>query len=251
VIYDGIAKQQAYWRPTSFFFGLMDLGFISGSAIVIRQIRQQFASKEKEKLLLKEKLEAELKFLKNQTNPHFLFNTLNNIYALARKRSEKTAEVVLKLSKILRFMLYESHREFISIGEEVKLIEDYIELERIRYSERLQISFTKEIDDEQRPVSPFLLLPFVENAFKHGASESFYRSFIDIQMVLVAGRLTFIIANSREDGEVKTVEEGQIGLVNIRRQLELMYAEYEMLVENESDKFRVVLSINLNRYGKV
>jgi len=130
-IYQGLEKPPAFFSPFGLLFDFIDLGFVSGMAITIRQLRLQFAGLEREKMLLKEKLEAELKFLKNQTNPHFLFNTLNNIYALARKRSDHTADAVMKLSKILRFMLYESGRKFISIEEEIRLIDDYIDLEKI------------------------------------------------------------------------------------------------------------------------
>jgi len=252
VIFNGDLEPQPFWRLTSFFFGLMDLGFVTGCAVVIRQVRLQLAGKEKEKILLREKLETELKFLKNQTNPHFLFNTLNNIYALARKKSDSTPDVVLKLSKILRFMLYESAREFITIGEEIKIIEDYIELEKIRYSERLNIVFKKNMDSTTQTMSPLLLLPFVENAFKHGPSESFYDSFINIEIELKQGNLIFIIENTREQAEIiKPQENNKIGLENIKRQLELMYREYDLNVENQADSFKVVLKVNLNKYGKV
>ena len=115
----------------------MDIGFASGTAIIIKQVRLQLHEKEKEKNLIRQKLETELKFLRNQTHPHFLFNTLNNIYALARKKSDETPEVVMKLSKLLRFMLYESSKASIKIGDEIKILDDYIELERIRHDGRL------------------------------------------------------------------------------------------------------------------
>ncbi len=250
-LFDGIIKAPPYFKGASFLFAVMDLGFVSGSAIVIRQIRLQFAAKEKEKLLIKEKLETELKFLKNQTNPHFLFNTLNNIYALARKKSDKTADVVMKLSKILRFMLYESDKKFITISEEIKLIEDYIDLERIRYNERLNIVFKKEVDDGTQKVSPLLLLPFVENAFKHGASETRFDSFINIEIRVQEGHLTLFIANNKE--EERNAEQGKdrIGLYNIRRQLELIYSDYEMQVDNQQKTFKVTLNVNLKSHGKI
>ena len=160
-------------EPASFFYALgfpvalMDIGFVSGAAIAIKQIRQQLMSVKMEQLLIKEKLETELKYLRNQTNPHFLFNTLNNIYALARKKSNDTPDAIMKLSKLLRFMLYEAAKPLITIGDEIRLLEDYIDLEKIRYNSKLTISFLKDIDNEQESISPLLLLPFVENAFKH------------------------------------------------------------------------------------
>jgi two-component system, LytTR family, sensor kinase len=207
-------------------------------------------SKENEKNLVKEKLETELKFLRNQTNPHFLFNTLNNIYALSLKKSDDTPEVVLKLSKLLNFMLYESRKASISIGDELKILDDYIELERIRYNGRLEISFIREIDNESEQMAPLLLLSFVENAFKHGASESRFESYIHIDMKLQAGILNFSIENNKENCE-KQQSTGNIGLANVRRQLELMYTDYDLKVDDETNRFNVGLMINLNSHAKV
>jgi two-component system, LytTR family, sensor kinase len=228
----------------------LDLVFVAGIAVAVKQYRLSQRSKEREKGLVKEKLEAELKFLRTQTNPHFLFNTLNNIYALARKKSDDTADVVLKLSKLLRFMLYESKNDSISIAGELKVLNDYIELERIRYNERLTISFTRYIDDEAQPVAPLILLPFVENAFKHGAGETRFNSFIHIHAQLQKGQLIFTIENSRdEEGEEKITEN--IGLSNVRRQLELMYPEHSLDVEPGRKIFKVTLTINLCRHAAV
>lgn len=249
--YQGIRPAGNYFNAVSFLFGLMDLGFVSGTAIAIKVISLQLIAKEKEKLLIKDKLETELKFLKNQTNPHFLFNTLNNIYALARKKSDSTADVVMKLSKILRFMLYESGKEHITVGEEVKLIEDYIDLEKLRYNERLNIVFKKVISNESQIVSPLLLLPFVENAFKHGASENRFNSFIHIELHMNDEQLQFSIENNKDADKMKQENCESIGLVNIRRQLELLYGDYNMKVENTKDTFKVILHVNLKSYGKV
>jgi len=201
--------------------------------------------------LVKDKLETEIKFLKNQTNPHFLFNTLNNIYALARKKSDSTGEVVLKLSKILRFMLYDTGKQFITIGEEIRLIEDYIDLEKIRYDRRLSVTLKKEIDNEAQIISPLLLLPFVENAFKHGAGNARFESYIHIRLKVSHERLLFCIENNKEDGKNGDNNNDCIGLVNIRRQLELLYGEYNLDVENLSSSFKVNLHVNLESYGKV
>ena len=170
--------------PLGLLVALMDVGFVSGAAIVIKQVRLQAAAREREKSLVREKLESELKFLRNQTNPHFLFNTLNNIYALARKKSDQTPEVVLKLSKLLRFMLHESAKPLIKIGDEVKMLDDYIDLEKLRYNSRLTVTFYREIDNDDEEISPLLLLPFVENAFKHGPGESHFDSFIHLELLL-------------------------------------------------------------------
>ena len=250
VIYKGLLGIPHIFSPLGFLANLMDLGFAAGAAIFIKQLRLQLAGKEQEKILLKEKLETELKFLKNQTNPHFLFNTLNNIYALARKKSDSTADVVMKLSKILRFMIYESGRPFISIAEETKLIQDYLDLERIRYNERLNIAFKKDIDNNNQQVSPLLLLPFVENAFKHGVSETRFTSFVNIDLQLHNNILKFEVQNSKE-GTSNTSGESKIGLCNVKRQLELMYKEFDLKVEDKENIFAIHLTINLSSHEKI
>lgn len=234
--------------PLGLLVALMDIGFVSGAAIVIKQVRLQSAAREREKNLLREKLESEIKFLRNQTNPHFLFNTLNNIYALARKKSDQTPELVLKLSKLLRFMLYESAKPLIRIEDEIRILDDYIALEKLRYNDRLTVNFYIEIDNINEEISPLLLLPFVENAFKHGSSESHFDSYIHIDMVLQNGMLTFNVENTKEKSNGNVHES--IGLSNVRRQLELMYSEYSMQVFNEESVFKVALSINLKAHEK-
>ena len=248
-IYRDLLPARPLLHLLSILLAVMDIGFVSGVAIAVKLLRVQLAARVREKHLVKEKLEAELQFLRQQTNPHFLFNTLNNIYALARKRSELTAEVVMRLSKLLRFMLYESKNERIIISDELKILDDYLELEKMRY-ERLTVHFQKDIDNNAHHITPLLLLPFVENAFKHGAGESRFDSFIHIQVKLQQGILAFNIENTKEsDGSMEIKDN--IGLRNVRRQLELMYKEYDLQINNQPHIFRVGLTINLNSYAKV
>src|SRR6478672_7165507 len=121
------------------------------------------------------------------------------IYGLARKRSDETPDAIMKLSKLLRFMLYDSAKPFITIGEEARLLEDYIDLEKMRYGSKLTLRFLKDIKNEKEKISPLLLLPFVENAFKHGASDSRYASFIDLELRLQDGILKFMVKNTKEN----------------------------------------------------
>ena len=227
-----------------------DFCSVAAIAVIIKFVRMQFQSIEKERVLLKEKLETELKFLRNQTNPHFLFNTLNNIYALALRKSDETPAFVMKLSKLLHFMLYGSAKTSITIGEEMKILDDYIELEKIRYDNRLEIVFCREIDDEQEKIAPLLLLSFVENAFKHGASESRFKSYIHIHVKMRSGRLNFAIENTREACD-KAAHNGNIGLANAKRQIELLYTDYALDVEDQKELFKVNLQINLHSHGKI
>lgn len=195
-----------------------------------------------------EKQQSELNYLKSQTNPHFLFNTLNNIYSLARDKSDLAPESILRLSGILRFMLYETSGEYITIEQELEIINDYIALEKLRYSDSLSINLKYEIEDMKQPVPPLLLIPLVENAFKHGVSETRNQPFIDIQLSVSHQQLTFLVINSIEKvhGE-KSVKEN-IGLFNLRRQTELLYTDYSLNIYQGETTFTAILKINLKSH---
>lgn len=224
------------------------LAFVSGIAVSIKLIRLNIKQKIAEQELIKKKLEMELQFLKAQSNPHFLFNTLNNIYGLARKNSDKTADVVLRLSSMLRYMLYETAHESIVIEKEIQIINDYIELEKLRYTNRLQVVFNHSIDNYKEKLAPLILLPFVENAYKHGAGESRFESYIEINLTLKDHQLDYEIKNSKE--EMVTDDEDKIGLRNIKRQLELIYPNHTLTINHNAKEFIVKLHINLND-GKI
>ena len=230
---------------TSLLSSFFILAFVAVLALSIKFVRMIIRQKEEGRLLEKQKLETELKFLKAQTNPHFLFNTLNNIYGLARKKADETPDAIMRLSKLLRFMLYESAKTVIPIADELKVIESYISLEKMRYSDRLNLSYTQNIDDQTQTIAPLILLPFIENAFKHGASENRFLSYINIEVTLFSGSLNFKIENSLPDEQVEKNNE-KIGLVNVRRQLELMYPNHHLDIQKKLDKFSVELEINLS-----
>jgi two-component system, LytTR family, sensor kinase len=218
---------------------------IVGIAGAIKLIRMRKRQQDREQQLIREKLESELHFLRAQVNPHFFFNTLNNIYGLARKKSDQTAESVMRLSKLMRFILYECTGNRITLEQEVKIIEDYIELEKLRYSERLEVIFEKDIDNLNQAIAPLLLLPFVENSFKHGASETRYQSNININLKLNNHELIFSIKNNKEK-EQQTNTKG-LGLQNVRRQLELVYPNnHNLTISAEEESFTVFLKINLS-----
>ncbi|WP_246197807.1 sensor histidine kinase [Chitinophaga agrisoli] len=189
--------------------------------------------------------QAELNYLKSQTNPHFLFNTLNNIYSLARDKSDLAPESILRLSKILRYMLYETSGPYIAIEQDLKIIDDYIALEKLRYDETLRVSFNHDLENMKQSLPPLLLIPLVENAFKHGVSETRDRPFVDIHLAIKDRQLLFIVKNSTGDpaGENKT--KANIGLSNLRRQLELLYTDYSLEVQQEAFVFTATLKINL------
>jgi sensor histidine kinase YesM len=230
---DTLQNQMAYSTGSIFFFG------------VTRHIYRYVKLKQAAQKLLIEKQTAELNYLRSQTNPHFLFNTLNNIYSLARDKSDLAPESILRLSKILRFMLYETGGDFISIEQELKIMSDYIELEKLRYDESLRINFNYDVEDMKQAIPPLLLIPLVENAFKHGVSETRGNPFVDIHLSISARQLTFIIKNSTETTTDGPAVKENIGLSNLRRQLELLYKEYDLSVQQEASRFTSVLKINL------
>jgi two-component system LytT family sensor kinase len=233
-----LARQLFRWLWNS-----IDILLLLSVASAIKFFRLSLASAEREKHLVAEKLQSELNFLRAQTNPHFLFNTLNNLYHLARKRSEDTPDAILKLSELLRFMLYECTATWIPISKEVKVIRDYLELERLRYGERLRADFRVEMDEETYSIAPLLLLPFVENAFKHGASESRGNTWVAINLQVKNGMLTFMVENPQSPSNSEIVEG--IGLKNVKRQLELIYPNHELTLDNQGDKFVATLKLQV------
>jgi len=227
----------------SLVYYFFTLAFVVGVASAIRLLKHQYQSRIREAELQREKTQAELKYLKGQINPHFLFNTLNNIYSLARKGSDQTSDAVLKLSKLMRFMLHEASHDSIQLTEELKLIQDYIALEKLRYGDRLSITYEENLDNPQQAIAPLILIHFVENAFKHGASESRFDSFISIHISLANQVLNATVINSKANATPKS--ENQIGIENIRRQLELVYPKHTLNLTDDLDRFTVSLTIPL------
>jgi LytS/YehU family sensor histidine kinase len=230
---EALSTQASYSFSSVVFFG------------IIIHIYDYNKLKRDARRLRAEKQEAELNFLKSQTNPHFLFNTLNNIYALSRDKSDLAPESILKLSKILRFMLYETSGSYIAIEKEIRITNDYIALEQLRYDESLSVEFNYNIEDMKQALPPLLLIPLVENAFKHGVSETRGRPFVDIHLSVKNRQLEFVVKNSNEGlGSDAGVKES-IGLSNLRRQLELQFQQFELTVQPGDGIFTAYLKINL------
>jgi sensor histidine kinase YesM len=243
-LFDIHENEYSVFSTGSLIYHGLALAFVTGLAATIKLIRWQHHAQLQVVNLQKEITAAELKYLKGQINPHFLFNTLNNIYSLARKGSTATADSVLKLSKLMRFMLFETGNSRILLKSEISLMEDYIELERLRYTDRLRVDFTYELDNPAQEIAPLLLIHFVENAFKHGISETHDRSFIHINLKLSNNILSVNIINSVSPAAGK-IHGAKIGLENIRRQLELQYPRHRLDIKSASDTFQVSLTIPL------
>ncbi|MCB0542642.1 MAG: histidine kinase [Lewinellaceae bacterium] len=226
-------------------FDIFDCVFITFTALTVRLYFRNQEMKKRAAALQAEKLDAELQALKGQIHPHFLFNTINNLYALARRKSDKTAPVALKLAHLLRYVLYESAKPVVTIEQEVNNLKDYVELEKLRFDEdRLSVSLETEIDDPGRAITPLLLLPLIENAFKHGVSEKRSEAWVKASISLKNNQLRVRIENSKET-ERPTNPQG-IGLRNVQRQLELLYPEHHrLLVTDRGGTFLIDLEIDL------
>lgn len=230
--------------PGSLLYHSFTLTFVVGAACTLHLLQRQYQSRLHEAELRREQVETELKYLKGQINPHFLFNTLNNIYALARKGSPETAESILRLAKLMRFMLYDAGQSSILLSDEIRLIQDYISLEQLRYTDQLQVTFKQSVDNPDQRIAPLLLIHFVENAFKHGTSESRVQPYVSVHIMLLNRVLEATIANSK--GTTQAVRsESPIGMNNVRRQLELLYPSHTLSIEEKQDSFSVKLRIPL------
>lgn len=227
-------------------FQLLGLGYFASIKFFI----DYYQLKAKNQQLVIEKKISELIYLKSQTNPHFLFNTLNNIYLLTRDKSDLASKTVLRLSDILRYMLYETESDLVAVDKEIKIIGDYLELEKIRYDETLKLNFSIEIDNIKQEIPPLLMIPLIENAFKHGVSETIGASFININLVVKNNTLLFTVENSTDSNEIMTGIKENIGIKNLRRQLELLFTEHELRIETREKSFFASMFINLKSYAK-
>ncbi|HET6255993.1 MAG TPA: sensor histidine kinase [Puia sp.] len=210
----------------------------------IRVINQWLQSERRAKEIENEKLQAELSFLKAQINPHFLFNTLNNIYALASAQSERTAAAVMKLSSIMRYVLTEAKNDFVPLEKEILFTSHYIELQKMRLTDKTSIDFAINGDPLGREIAPLLLLPFVENAFKYGISTrecSPIRILLDIK----EGSLYFSISNHKHFNTMLSMADNTgIGISNTRRRLDLLYpGKYELIINDKNNEFTIHLNI--------
>ena len=195
----------------------------------------------------KEKLAIELNSLKTQVNPHFLFNSLNSIYSLSLSKSERTPESVLELSNLLRYMLYEVAEDKVELGKEIEMMENYIELQKLRADQSADIRFELSGEPENKRIAPLLFFPLIENSFKHGVKGVSNEGYVHIAIQTEDKKLQFNIANNK--GQVDEVEHGKyggIGLENVKRRLALIYPkQHEFKLTETDDLYQVTLSIDL------
>lgn len=235
-------------------FQVISLNFIVFLAISIKQVKRAFFIQQEKNELEKTKLstelklkEAELKLLKAQIHPHFLFNTLNNLYGLTLEKSDEAPDLVLRLSDILDYILYRCNEPSVLLSDDIENLTNYIEIERIRYSEKLKMNVDFPKDTKDLKIAPLIILPFIENAFKHGVSNYPGIAFVTTKMSLEENTLVFKIENSKNPVRriEKTYSKG-IGLQNARKRLELLYPEKFILKINETNEtYSVTLTLEL------
>jgi len=223
-----------------YFFRIFSVAFVF---MLLKLLKDQVSIQRRALTLEKQKAEAELKLLKTQLNPHFLFNTLNNIYSLSLINSPVTSTSIGRLSEILDYILYKCNNLYVPVAGEIALLNNYIGLEKLRYDERLKVNFTHHVDEDIE-IAPLILLSIVENAFKHGAGNDVGTSIIDIAMEADASSFKFTVSNSFHQNTAGST--GSIGLPNLKQQLDLVYPEkHKLNISQLNGLYTVTLTINL------
>lgn len=227
------------------FTGYTAVFFLVLTVSTCTKVIQEWLGAEKKKQEIEtEKLATELSFLKSQINPHFLFNTLNNIYSLALIKSDKTADAVLKLSAIMRYVISETKRYTVPLDKEIEFVKHYIELQRVRLTDKVTIHFDIEGDTAMMEVPPLILIPFVENAFKYGISTK-EPSIIHFDITVKGRTLSFFSQNHIFPVSLGSEENTGIGLKNTKRRLELLYpGRHELKAKPENNNFIVKLTLH-------
>jgi Histidine kinase len=231
------------------------LGFfpvMAGFAVIIKMMKRSWLKQQETLQVAREKAKAELQLLKSQIHPHFLFNTLNNVYFLTLTASQKAPEMLEKLADMLRYILNECNRAYVPLEKEIKMIEDYMALEKIRYGDRLKMELEIKGDCENKMISPLLLIPLVENSFKHGASKMLQHPWVDLNITIEGQYLFFLLSNSRPEETIVSQHNGHIGLNNVKKRLQLLYpSAHELSVVNGADSYEVFMKIDLGKAGEV
>ncbi len=236
-----------YFRGTTATFYVIDNVYFAGSIIIASILFwtiETWMQSEKEKMALQqEKINAELSFLKSQVNPHFLFNTLNNIYSLVYHKSDKSLPAILKLSELMRYMTRESDADHIQLSKEIQYIKNFIELQLLRTSENACVQFTLHGEPDNMNIAPLLLIPFIENGFKHGLVTDEHAPFI-ITISIINKNLTLYTHNKIRTGQKD--HSGGVGLQNVKRRLELLYPDrHELQIQHTSEEYSCTLLIKL------
>jgi two-component system, LytTR family, sensor kinase len=237
------------WFFPKMVMGAVNVHLIAGVGVMIFLLGKWMEQQHVSERLMKEKLAAQLELLKSQVQPHFIFNTLNNIYMLSLKGSPQTSDMIYRLSALLSYMLYDAKEKTIPIEKEVDYIKNYINLEKIRYGERLDVQLNVYNNVKGVNVPPLLVLPLVENAFKHGVSRSSTDSWVHIDISLKKKSLIFKIENSLSEEKVDTNGFGNgLGLENLKQRLEILYPDsYELKTMQDDCSYLAILRLDYDK----
>ena len=226
---------------------LSSLPIILGFALTIKLVKRWWLKQKETEQLSKEKTNAELQLLKAQVHPHFLFNTLNNIYFFTLTNSTQAPVMIKKLSGMLHYILNECNLPLVPLEKEIKMIRDYMALEKIRYAEQLRMIIDITNDHSGKMITPLLLIPFVENSFKHGASKMITEPWVNLKMSIENNTLHFSMINSKPANNETQITKGNIGLKNVTKRLELLYpGTHQLKIVSEPNGYAVYLSLQLH-----
>lgn len=232
-------------------FGMHRTLGTGSTAACIKFMKYWYEKKYINSILQREKIHAELQALKAQVHPHFLFNTLNNIYSITQGKSSEASDMLLRLSTLLRYILYECNLSEVPLSQEFKIIKDYIQLESVRYGKNLDVNTKLPENANHHLISPLLLLPLIENCFKHGTSKVLDQPWINIQAELKENILNIKLMNSKPEFVTYGNEHTGIGLRNVKKRLELLYAgKYELKIIPAADIFVLMLRLELSEVKK-
>ena len=236
-----IIENQHYYFLSMFVF--------AGATTIVKIIADWLQYIREKQVLQTQTMQSELRFLKSQINPHFLFNTLNNLYALALKKDDRAPEIVIKLSEMMRYMLYECNEKKVLLEKEVNYVRNYLDLERIRQGKNVDILFEVNGPLREQRIAPLIFIPFLENSFKHGLNQVIERGFVEIKLDVQDTDLHFFIKNSKSPNlpAQEHRKSGGIGLVNVKRRLNLMYPNRHNLdIDNGLNTYSIDLKMQLN-----
>ena len=226
---------------------LINYPTIVGLALTIKLLKNWYIKQQETVQLTREKIHAELQLLKAQVHPHFLFNTLNNIYSYILKGSPRAPEMIKKLSALLKYILNECNHPLVPLSKELSLIQDYMELERIRYGDKLSMNLHIQGNAKNKMISPLLLIPFVENSFKHGTSRMLTHPWVKLDIIIEDHLLDFRISNNKPEQKNDPAAKKGIGLTNVKKRLHLLYPGTHSLYITENDmSYEVVMKIALH-----
>ena len=229
-----------------FIRGLGNPPLILGLFLAIKTLKNWHLEQVKTEALAKENANAELQLLKAQVHPHFLFNTLNNIYSFSLNQSPQASALVGKLSGMLDYMIHECEEKFVPLEKELQLIQDYMGLEKVRYGQRLNMQVEIHGDFENKLIAPLLMIPFIENSFKHGTSQMLRHPWIKLEITTVGNQLFFILSNSKPSLLYSKTQNKGIGLSNVKKRLQLLYpGKYQLDISGTEDAFTVNMQILL------